>query len=360
MSGSFFTRLKEGLRKTVFRWLSRSRFLSALYYTIASNAFVREQRAVLYGKHCYYENLVDPTETQYLLRRNIHRLEKGLLMRPRRDTFATGYITETTKAYQQAVKKQNADDIPNQAVPIGDLQWASDVLEKYFAVTANGHSVIDKARSVFASVPALKTTRGPTDGLDRLIPYHRELSGVPPVSYEALYRLSRRRRSVRWFLDKLVPQETLDNAIQIAAQAPSACNRQPFHFRIFNDPDEATRIARLAAGTKGYVENIPAIIVIVGHLRAYFAERDRHVIYIDGSLAAMSLMFALETLGLSSCPINWSDIEEREKQMAEALNLEPDERPIMLLAVGYPDPDGKVAASKKKSINSLRSYESFE
>ena len=51
------------------------------------------------------------------------------------------------------------------------------------------------------------------------------------------------------------------------------------------------------------------IIVIVGELDAYEYDRDRHLIYIDGSLAAMTFMLALETLGLSSCPINWSGVE---------------------------------------------------
>jgi hypothetical protein len=42
--------------------------------------------------------------------------------------------------------------------------------------------------------------------------------------------------------------------------------------------------------------------------------------------------------------------------MAELLNLDPDERPVMLVAIGYPDPDGLVANSTKKSLSQLRTY----
>ena len=89
---------------------------------------------------------------------------------------------------------------------------------------------------------------------------------------------------------------------------------------------------------------------------AYFDERDRHVIYIDASLANMSLILALETLGLSSCCVNWPDIEHLEKRMDKVLSLEKHQRPIMCLAIGYPDPDGEVAYSEKRDIELIRKY----
>jgi nitroreductase len=84
--------------------------------------------------------------------------------------------------------------------------------------------------------------------------------------------------------------------------------------------------------------------------------RDRHVIYIDTALAAMAFQFALETLGLASCCINWPDIERLEIAMGKLLNLRPDERVTMCMSIGYPDPEGKVPFSQKKSLDQLRSY----
>jgi hypothetical protein len=42
--------------------------------------------------------------------------------------------------------------------------------------------------------------------------------------------------------------------------------------------------------------------------------------------------------------------------MAAAIGLEADERPVMCIAVGYPDPDGLVAYSQKKPLGQLRRY----
>ena len=94
-------------------------------------------------------------------------------------------------------------------------------------------------------------------------------------------------------------------------------------------------------------------MAVVGDLSAYPLERDRHLIYIDASLASMQLMLAAETLGLATCPINWPDIERAEQRIRDLLDLPPHERVIMLIAIGYGDPEGGVPYSQKKQSNVL-------
>ncbi len=325
---------------------SRSAWLSSIYYAFFSGAFRREHQGVLRGIVRYSSNVAAPVETSPLLRRNVHRLEKGLLMRPMRDVFALDYIGETTQCYFDVAAASQKSGNPCSE----ELQWARDVLQRYFSATGS-HPIIDDLRKRF------KEMAGPSlDQTQCRIPYKRDLAKPPSIAYVDLLELARRRRSVRWFLGKKVPREVVDQAIQVAALSPSACNRQPFHFRIFDDPDLVQRVASIPMGTAGYRENIQMIVVVVGKLENFVIEKDRHLIYIDGSLAAMSFAFALESLGLSSCMINWPDIDNRERRMARTLRLAPDERPVMLIAVGYPDPEGLVAASIKKPLHQIRSY----
>ncbi|SUE94955.1 Uncharacterised protein [Mycolicibacterium tokaiense] len=42
--------------------------------------------------------------------------------------------------------------------------------------------------------------------------------------------------------------------------------------------------------------------------------------------------------------------------MAKLLGLEPDERVIMLIAVGYADPEGLIPYSQKLALDRVRSY----
>jgi nitroreductase len=148
----------------------------------------------------------------------------------------------------------------------------------------------------------------------------------------------------------------VDKAILAANQSPSACNRQPFEYYIIDNPELVSMAVKLPMGTAGYAHNIPMLIVAVGNLEAYKEERDRHLIYIDASLSNMSLMLSLETLGLSSCSINWPDIESRESQMDKFLKLNSHQRPVMCIGVGYPDPEGMVAFSEKKPLDKIRKY----
>lgn len=336
----------ERVRSAAEHFFSKSAWLSSIYYAFFSRAFRREHHGVLRGIVQYSKNGAASEETSPLLRRNIHRLEKGLLMRPMREVFALDYIGETAQCYFDVVaaRQRNGHAVSE------ELQWARDVLQRYFSATGS-HPVIDDLRTRFDA------TEHPAPGPDQCrIPYRRDLTKPPSIAYEDFLELARRRRSVRWFLKQKVPRELIDKAIQAAALSPSACNRQPFHFRIFDEPELVKRVASLPMGTSGYSDNIPTVVVVLGKLENFFIEKDRHLIYIDGSLAAMSFAYALECLGLSTCMINWPDVEGRERKMARALSLRPDERPIMLIAVGYPDPEGLVAASIKKPLHQLRSF----
>jgi nitroreductase len=213
--------------------------------------------------------------------------------------------------------------------------------------------VVEQTHRSFQRAPLGTDTRATSPGLR---PYRRDLAAEPSVDYAALLELAERRRSVRWFEQREVPRELIDKALRVAALSPSACNRQPFEFRVFDDPDLVRQVAQIPMGTRGWVHNIPVFVVIVGSLSAFFSERDRHLIYTDGCLAAMAFLFALESLGLSSCCVNWPDIRERERRMAALLGLRPDERPVMCMAVGYADPEGMVPFSHKKPSDQIVRY----
>ncbi|GGF51611.1 nitroreductase family protein [Echinicola rosea] len=341
---------KNVLDKRLIKVCFKSRGLATLYYTFFNSSFKREHQAVLSGKVKHLEESQVNRGNYFLLTRNIHRIEKGLLMRPRRPVFAREYIAETIDSFEQIWEPEVVETNPQ-------MKWFYDVLENYFDA-CNSDDVVDLQRSRFIEIIKSRAHSNHTDSSVKSssVPYHRLEEDRSTIAYEEFYKLTKQRRSVRWFLDKKVPRELVDKAILAGNQSPSACNRQPYEFRVFDDPNLVSELVQLPMGTKGYANNVPMMIALVGNLDAYFDERDRHIIYIDASLAAMSFMLALETLGLSSCAINWPDIEVREKKMDRFLGLEQHQRTIMCLAVGYPDPEGKVAYSEKRPLSLLRKY----
>lgn len=309
--------------------------LEPLQYWLISRRFKDEKRAV-------FEGIKRHLDKEYggiigTLRRNVHRIEKGLITRPEKPVYAESYIEETVNHLKTYLKKNNQE--PSTVV------WAFSVLDKYFEKVRNTE-IIQRARSSYLDIESGKK-------VVYVGPYRAEERTPLTVSYDDFLKLNERRRSVRYYLDKPVPHELIKKAMSAALLSPSACNRQPFVFNVIDDPDLLKRAVELPIGIGTFAFNIKMLIFVIGDLSYYFDERDKHLIYIDSSLAAMNFVLSLETLGLSSCIINWADLKERNYQLKKLLRLKNFERCIMAISVGYADPNGGISASLKKDVDSV-------
>jgi nitroreductase len=321
-----------------------SPFLSRLYFAFFNSAYQREQYSTLQGMQTYNKR-VKSTQQQSnpLLRRNIHRLEKGLIMRPLRNVFALEYIEETQKAFELAYQSS-----PHQS---GELSWAKSVLTKYYdTVSLEGSCLLTRLANQFSQLNQINTPNA--QDLNK-VPYkHHELE-KNPLTFDAFSQFINMRRSTRWFKQTPVCRNKVKQAITLASQAPSACNRQPYEFYVVDQQPLLSQVSKLAIGGGGFASNIPCLIVVVGDYSCYEHERDRHVIYIDASLAAMQFMQALPTLGLASCPMNWPELSVIDNKIARLLKLPNYKKTIMLIAVGEPELDGGIPYSQKKSADEL-------
>lgn len=320
-------------------------WLASFYYCFINRTFAREHFSVLQGRISYYKSLKSVESSSTLLRRNIHRLEKGLIMRPLRSVFAESYIAETVERF---VICNNAD-----ALNKGEYKWATDVLTKYFSLVTETKVIAVAHKYFLKSMREINHNQCTHSINNESIPYKYSEIRSSNIEFEQFKQLCTQRRSVRWYQEKIVPRTLIEKALTAATLAPSACNRQPFEYFVFDKPEHAQKIGDLAMGTVGFSHNFQCLLVVVGDLAAYPFERDRHVIYIDGSLASMQLMLAFETLGLSSCVINWPDVEVLEKKIANKLKLTSNQRPLMLISVGYADKEGMIPFSDKKTPKEL-------
>lgn len=337
----------KGRRKLGTWAQSRSPWVQRVYLRLFSDAFQREERAVNLGITAYKATSAVGRDA-YNARRNVHMIEKGLTMRPRRDTFATGYIEETIEVLGRAMAAGVLDTAS------AETDWMYAVLDEYFVATADSDAPqIVRARGAFERMRQRWDEIPGANG-----PHHPEPLSAD-VDIDELVRLARGRRSVRWFKPDPIPRDVVERALEVGVEAPTACNRQPYRFEIFDDPESVRKVASVPMGTAGYAEQIPGIVVVVGDLSAFFDERDRHLIYIDSCLASMGFVMGLEAQGIGSCCINWPDITARDIEMRNLLGLADHERVIMLIAYGIADPTGLVPASAKKPIESARRFRSL-
>lgn len=333
-------RVYQRIKYRALVWALKTPYRSIIYYVLFDRSFDRELHSVLNGKYVHNSGVMNSLAFDATLRRNIHRIEKGLINNPLKPAFALDYIYETVSAFEKMLTYND----------VTTLKWAGDVLSTYFDSVKS--EKVDKARQRFEYLIKSHASLFKS-AISLSIPYARKEAVFSSIEYDEFYKLCLQRRSIRWYKSNPVPVEIVKKAIEAAILSPSACNRQPFRFILVDDPQTVKVVSRIPGGTDMFADNIPFIVAIIGDLSAYFDERDRHIIYIDGSLAAMSFMLALETLGLSSCPINWPDVEQREKLLAETFNLSSHERCVMFISVGYALEEGKIPYSQKKPIESI-------
>lgn len=322
-------------------------------YVLFNSSFMSEARSFLFGKIEYNKNLHKPSMNSALLRRNIHRLEKGLIMPNRRNVFAEDFISETVEIFR-ILNTTNDHDL-------NESKWACDILNEYFSVVGSTE-IIDKARNKYASISKLNHTSVKreldfplSDG--KCLPYVASKVDVPTIGISQLKEMYERRRSVRWYTKDEVEVEKIDVAVALASSAPSACNRQSFTFHYVSGSEKITKITNVAGGAGGFNKNIPGLIAVVGDFSSYWKEQDRHLIYVDAALATMQLILGFQAQGLSSCSINWPDKKTSNSAAEKLLGLSVYERVIMLVAVGYADPASFIPYSQKKESKLLKRHD---
>jgi nitroreductase len=92
---------------------------------------------------------------------------------------------------------------------------------------------------------------------------------VPPASLATAFeQLVRRRRATPHFTNVEVPAEVIAQALQLAAEAPSGYNLQPWRFVVVQDPDTRARL-RQAAFNQEKITEAPAVIVACAEYEAW-------------------------------------------------------------------------------------------
>jgi iodotyrosine deiodinase len=197
---------------------------------------------------------------------------------------------------------------------------------------------------------------------------------------ESFYNQIKQRRTVRDFSENPVSKEVIENCIRAAGTAPSGANLQPWHFVVVSDPKIKKQI-RIAAekeekefytnrapkewldalaplGTddqKPFLEKAPNLIAIFTKsydilpdgrkVKQYYSQEST-------GIACGILITAIHNAGLVSLthtpsPMNF---------LNEILGRPNNERPFLLLVVGYPANDAKVPDIKKKKLTEIITF----
>lgn len=162
--------------------------------------------------------------------------------------------------------------------------------------------------------------------------------------------LANSRHSIRNFSDNPVDISLVIRAISIANKTPSVCNRQSCFVYVLDNKDAKNKALSCQNGNRGFGDRADKVLVVTSNLRSFFASRERNQAFIDGGMFAMTLIYALHSLGLGSCPLNWAVNKREDTLLRELLPIEDKEVVIMMIAVGNLPDEFQVACSQRKPI----------
>jgi nitroreductase len=155
------------------------------------------------------------------------------------------------------------------------------------------------------------------------------------------------RRSIRRYQQKEIPGEILDKILEAGRQAPSAMNRQPWHFIVVSDKDIKQELSKRLF-TK-HIRESP--VTIVGCAKTGFLDRKWSVI--GTSIALQNMVIAAWALGIGSCWIGGFQ-EDKVKQLLEI----PDKvKVVALVTFGYPAETPR--AKRKKPLEKVVSSNKY-
>jgi iodotyrosine deiodinase len=210
------------------------------------------------------------------------------------------------------------------------------------------------------------------------IPYHRSEKDAQDMIQEShsFFQLMDQRRSCRDFSDTPVPQEVIENIIKTASTAPSGAHKQPWFFVAVKDPGIKKKI-RMAAeaeekdfyekrapeewledlaplGTdwhKPFLETAPWLIVAfrksyelegAGRSKNYYVQESVGIAC--GILITAIHQAGLVTLTHTPSPMNF---------LSEILERPQNEKPFLLLPVGFPAKNAMVPDLKRKALEQI-------
>lgn len=196
---------------------------------------------------------------------------------------------------------------------------------------------------------------------------------------KAFYELMDGRRSVRHFSNKAVPKEVVENIIRTASTAPSGAHKQPWTFCLISNEELKSKIRAMAEeeerksyngrmserwlkdlaplGTdavKEFIDIAPWIIVAMKRVYEVEDGQKYNNYYVNESvgLACGFLIAAIHNAGLvtlthTPSPMNF---------LAKALKRPENERPFLLLPIGFPADNARVPDLERKDLSEVVCY----
>ncbi|MDR0844925.1 MAG: nitroreductase family protein [Tannerella sp.] len=178
------------------------------------------------------------------------------------------------------------------------------------------------------------------------------------------YELVKHRQSTRAFVpDAPVDRDVLNRILEAGRLSPSACNAQPWHFVVVDEPELKNKVADATSsrvlGMNHFTKQAPVHILMVEEQVNISSGiggivKDKHFAFLDMGIAAAHICLAAESEGLGTCIIGWFS----ENKVKELLHIPKNKRVVLDIILGHPAQP--LREKKRKPADEVISYNTYK
>ena len=141
------------------------------------------------------------------------------------------------------------------------------------------------------------------------------------------------RTSIRKYTDQPVSKTDIETLLRAGMAAPTAVNRQPWHFVAVTDK---AKLKELSGGRGGMLEQCALAIVVCGNMEKTMQGKGQEFWIQDCSAATENILLAANALGLGAVWTGGYPMEERVASISKALKLPETIIPLCTIVIGHP------------------------
>lgn len=297
-----------------------------------------------YDKEMFIEHsnvLKHNTELKYVGRivQLYHIIEKGLTMNEMRLGFGQPKLINLIDECSDFQRKYNTNNIQYQHALGVIAEYKKVHEEKQFPLD---ESLLKKINTLLEKEPNLKITQ-------QLV---KTKGNYFEHQFSAFDQFSNSRHSIRNFSGEIKTGQ-IEEAIRLAQNTPTACNRQPIRVHIIENKALISKAFEIQNGNRGFGHLVDKLLVITADISSYQDSEERNLPYVDGGMYTMNLLYALHFNKIAAIPLNWCRTKEDDLKMRKVISIPDSEIIIVFVGCGNLPDDFKLAISKRYNYNDI-------
>ncbi len=156
-----------------------------------------------------------------------------------------------------------------------------------------------------------------------------------PADDSGAYQTILSRTSVRAYTDQKVEKDKIEKLLRAAMAAPTAVNKQPWHFVVIEDKHVLEQIAEEIPTAK-MAARAPLAITVCGDMEKALDGEGRDFWVQDASAATENLLLAAHAMGLGAVWTSVYPIKDKVEATRALLKLPETIVPLGTIVIGYP------------------------